>query len=89
MHIFKTGLSPKYIINFPTKTDFKYNSKLRYVVDGLKDLRAQIISNDIRSISIPALGAGLGGLKWDDVKAAIEDGLADLDNVEIFVFNPQ
>jgi hypothetical protein len=51
MHVFKTGLNnPKYIINFPTKKDFKYNSKLSYVRDGLKDLRAQIINNNIFSM---------------------------------------
>jgi len=59
--------NPKYIINFPTKDHWKEKSKLDYIEKGLKTLCIQVNKFKICSISIPALGCGLGGLKWEDV----------------------
>jgi O-acetyl-ADP-ribose deacetylase (regulator of RNase III) len=40
------------------------------------------------SIAIPALGAGLGGLSWEDVKTVIENKLGDL-NCTIYLYPPR
>jgi O-acetyl-ADP-ribose deacetylase (regulator of RNase III) len=79
---------PKWIINFPTKMHWRNPSKLEWVVDGLKDLKAVIARHDIRSIALPPLGAGNGGLAWADVKRKIEESLGDLAGVEVVVFEP-
>jgi O-acetyl-ADP-ribose deacetylase (regulator of RNase III) len=42
----------------------------------------------VKSIAIPALGAGNGGLDWQAVKPKIEQALGDLDGVDILVFEP-
>tara|TARA_R110002072_G_scaffold9584_7_gene46400 strand:+ start:550 stop:1614 length:1065 start_codon:yes stop_codon:yes gene_type:complete len=90
MFVTETGelMGPKWIVNFPTKQHWRANSKMEWVVEGLNDLRKFIIENNVRSIAIPPLGAGNGGLNWADVKPKIESALADLDDVEIFVFQP-
>jgi O-acetyl-ADP-ribose deacetylase (regulator of RNase III) len=62
---------PKYVINFPTKTDLS-PSKNVYIVAGLKTLIEQIKNKDIKSVALPALGCGLGGLSWTNVKHFIE-----------------
>ena len=41
-----------------------------------------------RSIAIPPLGAGNGKLNWDDVKPHIEQSLADLESVDVYVYEP-
>jgi len=81
-------LGPQWIINFPTKQHWRSKSKIEWIEDGLDDLKFFITSNHIKSIAIPPLGAGHGGLHWQDVKSRIEDKLSDLDNVEILVFQP-
>lgn len=77
----------KFIVNFPTKQHWRNPSKLQWIKDGLKDLLEQIIKYDIKSIALPALGCGNGGLDWTVVKPVIEQYLSDL-NVEISVYEP-
>jgi O-acetyl-ADP-ribose deacetylase (regulator of RNase III) len=79
---------PKWIVNFPTKQEWRAPSKIEWIEDGLKDLRRFVVENGVRSIAIPPLGAGNGGLDWVDVKEKIELALAGLDNVDIHVFEP-
>lgn len=58
----------KIIINFPTKQHWRKPSEYIYIEDGLNDLVNVIKLNKIKSIAIPPLGAGNGGLKWEKVK---------------------
>ena len=79
---------PKYIVNFPTKEHWRNNSKLEDIDTGLANLVKLIESYKIKSIAIPALGCGLGGLEWEDVKQLIEKNLSDLD-VKVYVHPPE
>ncbi|WP_291722272.1 macro domain-containing protein [Bernardetia sp.] len=79
----------KFIINFPTKKHWRSASKIEYVEEGLKDLVKIINENNFGSIAIPALGCGLGGLDWEDVKLLLEKYLKELENIEIIVFEPK
>ena len=78
----------KWIVNFPTKQHWRAKSKIEWIADGLKDLRLFIEQHNVKSIAIPPLGAGNGGLDWMDVKPLIEDALADLRDVEIWIYEP-
>lgn len=78
---------PRWIVNFPTKQHWKAKSQMEWIIDGLQDLRLFIVENQVKSIAIPPLGAGNGGLNWLAVREEIEKALGDLD-VEIFVFEP-
>lgn len=90
MFVTETGelMGPKWIVNFPTKQHWRSPSKMEWVVDGLQDLRHFIVDNNVRSIAIPPLGAGNGGLHWSAVREQIELALADLERVEVLVFEP-
>lgn len=77
----------KYIINFPTKKDWRKPSEYTYVESGLDDLIRVLEEKNIKSVAIPPLGAGNGGLEWEKVKRIIENKLQDLD-VEIIVYEP-
>lgn len=78
----------KIIINFPTKKDWKHKSKIEYIDSGLRDLARIIRDYNIKSIALPPLGCGNGGLDWSEVKPLIEKYLAPFDDVEITVFEP-
>ncbi|QVN18940.1 type II toxin-antitoxin system antitoxin DNA ADP-ribosyl glycohydrolase DarG [Burkholderia pyrrocinia] len=80
--------NPRYIINFPTKRHWKGKSRIEDIESGLEDLERVIRAKGIRSIAIPPLGAGLGGLEWDDVKPRIEHAMASLDDVNVLVYEP-
>jgi O-acetyl-ADP-ribose deacetylase (regulator of RNase III) len=79
---------PRWIINFPTKQHWRNPSKLQWVIDGLRDLRLVIADKQIRSIAIPPLGSGNGGLDWPEVRSAIEAALGDLADVDVVVYEP-
>ena len=72
----------KWIINFPTKRHWRHPSKLEWIRDGLKDLNRVIRENGIRSVAVPPLGCGNGGLEWSQVRVEIEAALSTLDDVE-------
>lgn len=78
----------KIIINFPTKKDWKHKSKIEYVESGLKDLAKVIEERRIKSIAMPPLGCGNGGLDWEGVKVLIEKYLSGLTDVDIIVYEP-
>jgi len=78
---------PKIIVNFPTKTHWRYPSEYSYIRMGLQSLRREIISRHIRSIAIPPLGSHNGGLDWFRVKQMIELALADV-KCEIYLYEP-
>jgi len=77
----------KIIINFPTKKDWRTPSEYEYIEQGLDDLLRIINEYEIKSIALPPLGAGSGGLIWEKVKKIIEEKLKDL-NIDIYVYEP-
>lgn len=79
---------PRWIINFPTKKHWRQPSKLEWISEGLKDLRRVIQEKGIRSIALPPLGSGNGGLEWSDVRAEVERILGDVKGVDILVYEP-
>lgn len=91
MYIYEneTLKNPKYIINFPTKRHWRDNSRLEDIKSGLDDLKRLIEEMNIKSIAIPALGSGLGGLNWQVVKKIIEEKLKDINDCQIIIFEPQ
>jgi hypothetical protein len=81
-------VGPRWVINFPTKKHWRQSSKLDWVAEGLEDLKRFIQSHNIRSIAIPPLGSGNGGLDWMDVKPLIVKVLGDLENVTVTIYEP-
>ena len=90
MFVFETGryLNPRFIINFPTKRHWRGKSRLEDISSGLLALVEEIESRGIRSIAVPPLGCGNGGLDWKVVGPMIRDALAQLSNVEVILYPP-
>ena len=89
MFVFETGeLMPRFIINFPTKQHWRGRSRLADIDSGLSVLVAEIERRGIRSIALPPLGCGLGGLDWNDVKPRIHGALSRLRDIDALVFEP-
>lgn len=89
MFVFETGeLIPSYIINFPTKRHWRGNSRIDDIEAGLVALVTEVEQREIRSIALPPLGCGLGGLDWQQVKQLIHTAFAALPDVQTAVFEP-
>lgn len=90
MHIYERQemFGPRYVINFPTKRHWKSPSRMEDIAAGLDALAEEIRGLQIRSIAIPPLGCGNGGLKWDDVLPLIKAKLGALANVKVLVYPP-
>jgi O-acetyl-ADP-ribose deacetylase (regulator of RNase III) len=90
LHIFPTGRlgNPKWIINFPTKDDWRDKSKLIYIEAGLDSLVECLTNHRIESVAIPPLGCGLGGLKWEDVEKLIRDRFAARRDIIVDLYRP-
>lgn len=90
MFVFETGqlTPPRYIINFPTKRHWRGKSRIADIESGLVALVKVIREKQIRSIAIPPLGSGLGGLDWAEVRPRIEAALRTLADVCVSVYEP-
>lgn len=83
------GMAPRWVVNFPTKRHWRDPSRIEDIEAGLADLVRAIRDRGIGSIAVPALGAGLGGLDWDQVKPRIVSALMPLDGVAVWIFGPR
>lgn len=90
MFVTETGglTNPRYIINFPTKRDWRAKAKMEDIETGLSALVAVIQELNIQSLAVPPLGCGNGGLDWAEVKPKIEAALTPISNVDVLLFSP-
>lgn len=89
MFVFETGrLSPRFIINFPTKRHWRGKSRIEDIESGLIDFVDVLRSRQIKSVAIPPLGSGLGGLAWSDVRPLIVEAVAQLPDVRSIIYEP-
>ena len=58
----------KWILLFPTKSEWRKKSELSYIEKGLRKFADNLDKQGINSIAFPKLGCGNGGLDWKDVK---------------------
>lgn len=91
MFVFETQTltNPRFIINFPTKRHWRGKSRMEDIDSGLKALVDEIRTRNIRSIAIPPLGSGLGGLNWAEVRKRIVAALSGLNDLRVIVFEPK
>jgi O-acetyl-ADP-ribose deacetylase (regulator of RNase III) len=91
MHAWPTEAltGPRYVINFPTKGHWRARSKLSDIELGLQDLVRVVHELGIRSLAMPPLGCGNGGLDWQQVEPRIRAALASLGpDVQVVLYPP-
>ena len=76
------------VANLPTKNDWRNPSQLEYADSGLLSLAHALSAGQFRSVAVPALGAGLGGLQWERVLPLIHDRL-DLHLLRVEIYPPR
>jgi len=91
MFVFRTNTlhNPRFIINFPTKKHWRGKSSLEYIESGLQSLTEVIQAERIRSVALPPLGCGSGGLDWSKVRSWIVQAFAKLPTVRVLLYAPK
>lgn len=77
----------KTIYNFATKDHWRNPSQIEWIKTGLAKLKEYIRLDGIKSIAIPPLGCGNGGLNWDDVEPLIQEALGDM-GIRVDIYPP-
>jgi O-acetyl-ADP-ribose deacetylase (regulator of RNase III) len=80
---------PRFLINFPTKKHWRGDSKLEYINSGLHDLVAQVERLGIKSLALPPLGCGNGGLDWSIVKRSVFEAFRNNPDIQVDLFEPK
>ncbi len=81
--------NPRYVINFPTKRHWRSKSRIADIDTGLRALVAEVRRLGLRSVALPPLGCGLGGLDWDEIRPRIERAFAELSDVRVLLYEPK
>jgi O-acetyl-ADP-ribose deacetylase (regulator of RNase III) len=89
MFVFHRLTHPRWIINFPTKRDWRHRARMADIDSGLKALIETVRHEDIKSIAVPPLGCGNGGLDWSEVRPRIESAFKSLADVAVFLYEPK
>lgn len=89
--LYATGRSrpPFYFVNFPTMALPGQKARLEDIESGLLDLGLIIEKRRIRSVAIPALGCGVGGLEWETVRNSIVSALGGIAGLRVLLFEPR
>lgn len=82
------GETPAWIVNFPTRDHWREPSRIEWIGGGLLALRRVVVMERIRSIAIPALGCGYGGLIWAVVRREIENVMDSMLDVDVELHGP-
>jgi len=79
----------RYLINFPTKDHWRSKSKMSYIEEGLDDLLVKLGNLNIKSVALPPLGCGNGGLNWGQVKSLLEEKLSKIQSIDFHIYDPK
>ncbi len=79
----------KVIINFPTKDSWRNPSRESYIDEGMSVFVKSMSQLNVKSVALPPLGCGNGGLEWSSVKKIIERHIKPLsETVDFFIYEP-
>ena len=83
-----TSNAVKWFLLFATKRHWKDNSRMDDIEGGLKWVRDNYQKQGIKSLALPALGCGLGGLDWKTVGPLMCKFLHGID-ISVAIYLPQ
>lgn len=83
------GPGAQIVLHFPTKRHWRTPSRLEDIEAGLPVLATYLREYAVRSVAVPALGCGLGGLDWAAVRPLIEAALGDIEGCDVLLYPPQ
>lgn len=83
--IFVYNYGNGFVFNLGTQQSWKTKAELNAIENSLKKMFDYASENNVSKIAIPKIGAGLGGLKWEDVKEIIENIANEYSFIDLFI----
>lgn len=83
--VFDYDYGQGHVYNLGTQVTWRTKAKLEYIKSAVEKMMTLAEASGIRRIALPAIGAGLGGLRWDDVKELLNNAAAFHPSVDLFV----
>ncbi|OAV44069.1 macro domain-containing protein [Lewinella sp. 4G2] len=78
----------KWVLNFPTKNHWRYDSKISFLEEGLQEFLNTYHQNGITSVAFPLLGSHNGGLDPESVESIMVEYLSQCEiPIEIYRYN--
>lgn len=83
--VFDYDYGDGHIYNLGTQASWRTRAKPEYIRASVEKMLALAQADGVKQIALPAIGAGLGGLKWDDVKTVLDNAAAKCPEVDLYV----
>ena len=77
-----------WIYNLATQQQPGADARLDAIDSSVRAAIEHARANDVATIYLPRIGAGIGGLRWEDVWATLEAVSTDYDDVDLVVVTP-
>ena len=74
-----------HIYNLATQISWKTKARLLYIENAVGRMLELATLDNVTKIALPAIGAGLGGLDWNDVKDILNKVSANYPAIELYV----
>lgn len=74
-----------HIYNLATQVSWKTPARLEYIENTVCRMLELATLDNVTKIALPAIGAGLGGLNWNDVKEILNKVSANYPAIELYV----
>ena len=83
--VFDFNYGKGFVFNLGTQRSWREGAKIEYVKEACLKMMEIAAKKNIRSIAMPAIGAGLGGLNWNEIKRSINEISIDYPIVNLYV----
>lgn len=83
--VFDYNYGEGHVYNLGTQETWRTKARLEYIEQSVRNMLELATKENVTKIALPAIGAGLGGLKWDDVKEVFNQASSDFPGIELFV----
>lgn len=74
-----------HVYNLGTQETWRTRAQISYIEQSLYKMMSKADKDNVKKIALPAIGAGLGGLKWDEIKYIFQKTSEMFPNTDLYV----
>lgn len=83
--VFDYNYGNGHIYNLGTQVSWRTKARLEHIENSVGRMLELAASENVTRIALPAIGAGLGGLNWNDVKEILNRISVNYPEIELYV----
>lgn len=74
------------VLNIATQINGGANANLQFIEYGIRNSFEWVVANGYEGFAIPRIGAGVGGLEWEDVNEVMSNVSKEYPNIELEIW---